>query len=89
MKTAEEIADDMNRELLPALIQPIKVSNLVSYIESIQLDAMKEGARRAADCAISDALMKYHDEEDRCLCGSCAARRAILTTAEQWTEKDL
>lgn len=60
-----------------------------NWIKQIQLDAMKEGMRRAADCAISDALMHHHDAEGRCNCGNCSARRAILTASDQLTKKDL
>ncbi len=58
-------------------------------ITRIKLNAIKEGMRRAADYAIGDALMNHHDAEGRCNCGNCSARRAILTAAEQLTEKDL
>ena len=86
MKSAEEWMQLQE----PKALQPaaLLVVNR-QIIRSIQLDAMKEGARRAANCAISDALMRHHDAEGRCNCGNCSARRAILTTAEQWTEKDL
>ena len=82
MKTAEEWCEDM-------FGQGNWVVADTATIKAIQLDAMKEGMRRAADCAISDALMNHHDAEGRCNCGNCSAGRAILTAAEQLTEKEL
>lgn len=49
-----------------------------NWIKQIQLDAMKEGARRTAN--VISNLRKD-------LCGACA--EAILQTSEQWTTKDL
>ena len=85
MKTAEE----WTKDLWWSRGGELEVAMPYERIEQIQLDAMKEGMRRAADYAISDALMNHHDAEGRCICGNCSARRAILTAAEQLTEKDL
>ena len=55
-------------------------------IQQIQLDAMKEGARRAAvkagdHNALSPDGIVWHTKQ--------SVKESILTTAEQWTEKDL
>lgn len=55
-------------------------------VEQIQLDAMKEGARRAAEEANK---VKHSIHEAGCLTTMANIYDAILTTAEQWTEKDL
>lgn len=84
MKPTEEIADQMNLELLPALIQPLKVSNVVKFIEAIQLDAMKEGMRRAAKC-----IEPIPGDCEYGMITHTDAENAILFAAEQLTEKDL
>ena len=93
MKTAEEwdkfFSERYNRKTAPELAAMSQFDFFKDMCNHIQLDAIKEGARRAADCAISEALMNTHDAEGRCICGNCSARRAILTAAEQWTKKDL
>lgn len=50
--------------------------NREQWIREIQLDAMKEGARRAAEQLWEDG-------------NPMSAKKRILTTAEQWAEKDL
>lgn len=58
------------------------VLNYCDY-QQIQLDAMKEGARRAASiCAGRETESDLTIEATRC-------RQIILTTAEQWTVTDL
>ena len=76
MKTAEE----RNK---------IKESNSlnkdIELIKQIQLDAMKEGARRAARIT-----MEYSNCNDTWGGGLLTGKsRQILTTAENWTIKDL
>ena len=56
-----------------------KKPRLHGWIEQIQLDAMKEGMRRAA---------KQKNNGIECSC-STSLRDAILTAAEQLTIKDL
>ena len=93
MKTAEEWDKEFCKRYDVKIHPEWKTKSQVEFFtdmcQQIQLDAMKEGARRAADCAISEALMNTHDAEGRCICRNCSARRAILTAAEQWTNKDL
>ena len=91
MKTAEEWIDEPRdnrcykamsmRNYLSTHESEHDDDEIIEWLKQIQLDAMKEGMRRAADCAISDALMHHHDAEGRCICGNCSARRAILTAA--------
>jgi hypothetical protein len=63
--------------------------NLLHYewtaddIKQIQLDAMKEGARRAAKIG-----KEAHDPCTECSMGR-ESEDAILITANNWTEKDL
>ncbi len=57
----------------------------VEDIEQIQLDAMKEGARRAAEMARNACAPPATKDY---LAGNTAAN-AILSTAKQWTTKDL
>lgn len=60
----------------------------IADIREIQLDAMREGMRRAAAKETTN-IVTHKD----CACEYCAgiynARQAILTAAEQLTEKDL
>jgi hypothetical protein len=75
MRTAEEWA--VERENAPD--EPTIESSRVSFkflIEAVQLDAIKEGMRRAA-------IMAEHWN------GAVAIDNIILTAAEQLTEKDL
>ena len=62
MKSAEEYVKGSDRFI-----------DLKTEIKQIQLDAMKEGARRAAET--------IHSREDM--------KQRILTTANQWTLNDL
>ena len=52
-----------------------------AFIQRIMLDAMKEGARMAAEVCKGNADWMPADNDE--------CHDAILTTAEQWTEKDL
>lgn len=57
-----------------------------TWVNKIQLDAMKEGARRAA--------IEVKKDHGKCHCMECGEEKidkaqAILATAEQWTEKNL
>ena len=84
MKTAEEW---MKQVIIPPTDQR---EEYLAIFQQIQLDAMKEGARRAADkCSIIGLQYGDYDpdRDGRIPCN--AARDAILNTAEQWTEKDL
>jgi len=63
-----------------------------TIVQQIQLDAMKEGMRRAAVVAEGETYATggiRNDEEASYEKGCLAAQKAILTTAEQLTEKDL
>jgi hypothetical protein len=55
----------------------------VDDVKQIQLDAMKEGARRAAE-TVMNTMATGSPYENRLVMQS-----AILTTANNWTEKDL
>lgn len=80
MKTAEEWMQLQE----PKALQPatLLVVNR-QIIREIQLDAMKEGARRAAE--------ECNTEQHPLDCETCrmTVKENILTTAEQWTKKDL
>lgn len=82
MKTAEEW-----REEFPILIggndKEQVIVSYTSFIQEIQLDAMKEGMRRAS--AVARHAGSYANEHAGC----DAAANAILSAAEQLTEKDL
>ena len=82
MKTAEEWANKINEEVLPALMTPIPVSSVENMVKQIQLDAMKEGMRRAAKIVGTELYM----DEPRT---PYQIHKAILTAAEQLTDKDL
>lgn len=76
MKTAEEWTNN----------QPLGCDDCehIAYVKQIQLDAMKEGMRRAAEVS--------KKELEGTVGSGWAGRQiaqAILTTAEQLTEKDL
>lgn len=77
MKTAEEWIEQYR---IGFVLRP-------SDIEQIQLDAMKEGARRAAKIAHNQALDRAGI--NRSSTQVTSDEKAILTTAEQWTEADL
>lgn len=80
MKTAEAWSKQLDLESTDDFNQKRQSWNSIGFIEQIQLDAMKEGMRRAA--VITDTVT--HQEatiED--------AKQAILSAAEQLTEKDL
>lgn len=53
----------------------------LEFIEAIQLDAMKEGMRRAANMTSQHHMETLIQQQEM--------RQAILTTVEQLTEKDL
>lgn len=61
-------------------------NNLVSILKEVQLDAMKEGARRAAYEGCKHANVVAHNSAEANVI--LAYQSAILTTAESWTEKD-
>jgi len=62
----------------------------INLTKQIQLDAMKEGMRRAAEQARQTGLLygDYDPSRDGRIVGN-AAQEDILTAAEQLTEKDL
>ena len=62
-----------------------------TIVQQIQLDAMKEGMRRAAQIAEDNtfALGKKTEWEQAYDKGCLDSQAAILTAAEQLTEKDL
>lgn len=55
----------------------------IDTVQQIQLDAMKEGMRRAANCAVHAGV--YASDHPGCK----VSAEAILSAAEQLTEKDL
>lgn len=76
MKTAEEWMSQMSGLNNPALL----IVNRMA-IREIQLDAMKEGMRRAAK--ITKQMITGGD------CGHEGTTKAILSAAEELTEKNL
>jgi hypothetical protein len=74
MKTAEKWIQENNPLLL---VGGGTYNGIVERYKQIQLDALKEGVRRAA--GLCDADFYEHNE----------CRKAILTAADQLTEKDL
>ena len=60
------------------------VEVIAPIIKQIQLDAIKEGMRRAADILIKTEVEGRHP-----WCVREESHKAILTAAEQLTEKDL
>lgn len=79
MKTAEEMLDEHYENLNG------NASDIIVAIKQIQLDAMQEGMRRAA----GEVRMTARDDKKDAAGNLCAAETAILTVAEQLTEKDL
>jgi len=80
MKTA----DIYTHDLLCAMDCPaecIKHSDLLQWVQVIQLDAMKEGMRRAAQ--ITNRMITGGD------CGHEGTSKAIITAAEQLTEANI
>ena len=87
MKTAEEWMQLISEDKITGNPQTDLSTDCVIVnhyeLQQIQLDAMKEGARRAAVIA-----KQIRDSDLDCMCNGLP-ERVILTTAEQWTEKDL
>ena len=83
MKTAEEWHEQFDSGLPQRAID-------IDEIKQIQLDAMKEGARRAAELTKPpmrrECEYEQYQQYDQ-ISQQCA--EAILTAAEQLTEKDL
>lgn len=92
MKTAEEwkkVYEQISSKLRASGLFGLALDKAHEYgferfCKQIQLDAMKEGMRRAAEIAYK----KHQEAILDCLCGSNAEEN-ILTAAEQLTEKDL
>jgi len=89
MKTAEEYVLDWRRQVEETDVfrtcepdGPEFRKFEADFYRAIQLDAMKEGARRAAEVCV-----QYKNYGD--LHPPINTYNAILTTAKQWTEKDL
>lgn len=88
MKSAGELEEILNQ--LYWDVEHGKIRNGVSRLKQIQLDAMKEGMRRAAK--ICDNIpLGYRTSGEHTVTEKLMdkTQQAILTTAEQWTEKDL
>ena len=85
MKTAEELTAQYFGGS-PAEVGEDQFNELCELFKQIQLDAMKEGARRAANKAEEQIQVQN-------LQGTAAqvisVKKSILTTAEQWTTQDL
>jgi len=79
MKTAEEWNSQIRQD-------GSKEAHNYQVIKQIQLDAIKEGMRRAAEIAKEQDKPCYSDEHAQ---GCYMASKAILTKAEQLTIKDL
>lgn len=64
---------------------------LTNEIKQIQLDAMREGMRRAAHCPVLTYLKDVQGYENarNFDCGISTLKTAILSAADQLTEKDL
>ena len=73
MKTAEEMLDEHYENLNG------NASDIIVAIKQIQLDAMREGMRRAANVDMCDGSCSE----------VCPNKQVILSAAEQLTEKDL
>ena len=73
MKTAEEMLDEHYENLNG------NASDIIVAIKQIQLDAMREGMRRAANVDMWDGSCSE----------VCPNKQVILSAAEQLTEKDL
>ena len=87
MKTAEELAKDF----IAGFMASHTSDYVFNSIRKIQLDAMKGGARRAAVIAegTTFAAGKHTEWEDAYDKGCKDSEEAILTAANNWTEKDL
>lgn len=88
MKTAEEWLEPIKDMTFETRAE--QDAHTRRYLKQIQLDAMKEGMRRAADNASKIGLQygDYDPSRDGRIVGN-AIRDTIFTAAEQLTEKDL
>jgi microcompartment protein CcmL/EutN len=77
VKTAEEWIDMMDKS-----DNGYFTVNFANHIRQVQLDAMKEGVRRAAKVITPDGNYNRIKRQEEGV-------QAILTAAEQLTEKDL
>lgn len=103
MKSAKEwLTEDMNMIGLTIdqmedawVIEPENCEQKVQLFKQIQLDAIKEGMRRATNVSIPYNIIKGLDTEQQYhwdngyTVALVATQKAILTTAEQLTEGDL
>lgn len=92
MKTAEEWLKEKWFDFLE-LVEPQEViirgdTELEDFIKQIQLDAMKEGARRAAKMARNHLHGTASGWVNLTKRGE-TVNNVILTAAEQWTVSDL
>ena len=91
MKTAEEWATEIDhcQEVCGVMQQ----HELAAHVKQIQLDAMREGMRRAAVIVLNRQQILTHLGEQelyRVTVHELGIRKdSILTAAEQLTEKDL
>ncbi len=86
MKTVEDCRLEINRAESTAKVSGWSVAKAKEdAIRVIQLDAMKEGMKRAANVVVQ------HDSEmsGGFKCGLIAKRNAILTAVDNLTERDL
>jgi hypothetical protein len=86
MKTAEEWSKIINASDVCCTSEGgglWESQDTYKLIKQIQLDAIKEGMRRAAKLAQEEYEVRHQTK------GQCAANEAILTAAEHLTEKDL
>lgn len=91
MKTAEEWMKQLGGQTSTGEHPPLITINRMT-IREIQLDAMKEGMRRAATIAegetfVSGGIRTGWETAYEQGCNDC--EKAILTAAEQLIEKDL
>jgi len=94
MKTFEEFSIGKNRTIFNkphGQFQDghVEVALTEVLYKQIQLDAMKEGARRAAKLVDKLQPSPTSFENNVRMMACYTLEKRILTTAEQWTEKDL
>jgi len=88
MKTAEEWINDKSPLDRCSCECETRCEEVESWLKQIQLDAMKEGMRRAAEQARPIAMNLASDSSHIPVIAN-EISKAILTASEQLTKKDL